>query len=147
MNKLNINIAKAGQEIVIDWAGLPEVSKAYIIRYGLTQALNDAHAGIKSTETDAADKAAALVDVRLQQLLTGNPPSVSRGQTKPEWYIVAEGMVTQALKAKGIKKKDVDGLDGMVRKLYEIRKDTIDAEVERRKGLKSEGIDLASLGL
>lgn len=142
----NINIAKAGREVEIDFAALPPVSQAYIIKYGLTQCLNDAHASIKAVEDGASDKSWALVEVRLAQLTSGNPPSVgARAQSKPEWYTVAEEMLGQALKAQGLKKKDLPNLDELVRKLYALRQDAIDAEVSRRKS--ASGVDLKSLGL
>lgn len=141
-----IVIAKAGTEVQVDWDALPEASKAYVIQYGLTQCLNDAHASVKATEDGAQEKAKALMEVRLEALRAGNPPSVgARAQTRPEWMKVAEDIVSQALRANGIKKKTVD-MDALVAKLYETQRGMIDAEVERRKNAKP-AFDLAALGL
>lgn len=142
-----INIAKANHATFdVAWDELPEVSKNYIIRYGLTQALNDAHASIKATDDNADEKALALAEVRLKALLEGNPPSVgARAQSKPEWYAIAEEMLGVALRKAGTKKKDVKNLDEVVRKLYALKQSEVDAEVNRRKA--SGGVDLSSLGL
>ena len=75
---MDINIAKADTTIEIDFDSLPEVSKDYIINYGLTQALNDAVAPLavidgkvcvnkKPLDNTAADKFGEIVIGRVQK--------------------------------------------------------------------------------
>lgn len=75
-----INIAKAETSIEVDFAALPEVSREYIVNYGLTQALNDAVAPLavidgkvcvnkKPLEDTSADKFEEIVLGRVQKKL------------------------------------------------------------------------------
>lgn len=48
----SIHIGKLDVAVDVDFSSLPEISKAFIIEYGLKQYLNDAHAGIKREEKD-----------------------------------------------------------------------------------------------
>jgi len=75
---MDINIAKADTTIEIDFESLPEVSKDYVINYGLTQALNDAVAPLavidgkvcvnkKPLDDTSADKFAEIVLGRVQK--------------------------------------------------------------------------------
>lgn len=52
----------------IDWDGLPEQSKRFVIQYGLTQKLNDAHASIAKGETAEIQLA---VDEMIDRLIEG----------------------------------------------------------------------------
>lgn len=76
---ITVRVAKAGGELQVPWHKLPENAQLYIIVYGLTQALNDAHSditkgGAKPFEgTDGEFKKAVLAASRakLNDLMNG----------------------------------------------------------------------------
>ena len=68
---MEIFIAKAKRSITVDYDALPDVSKDYVINYGLRQALNDAAASVASDDTEVVEKTLALVDKRLSRILNG----------------------------------------------------------------------------
>lgn len=73
---MKIYIAKADQELEINVDALTPETITYIVKYGLTQSLNDAAASVPKDSADAADKTMALVNKRLDKLLAGNPPAI-----------------------------------------------------------------------
>ena len=76
MATLTIAIGKIGSTVNVDVEALPPKSLEYVIRYGLTQALNDAHSQVTATAEPDADKRAALVreavDKKLAALMSGD---------------------------------------------------------------------------
>lgn len=77
-----INIAKSGKSLSVDFNSLPEVSKQFIIEYGLRQKLNDAGSSATVKELgaiEAGNQAFALAEASLAALIAGD---VSRGAGK-----------------------------------------------------------------
>lgn len=83
---VEIKVAKLNNIATFDVESLPPASLQYVITYGLTQAIGDAHASIarKNFETDAAFLAAVTekVEKRMEQIRTGNVPG-SRAPSDP----------------------------------------------------------------
>lgn len=71
---MEIRISKIDRTITVDLAkfGLDEstlaTNAAYVVRYGLTQSLNDAHAAIKA---DKPDEVMAMVEKKLTAIVSG----------------------------------------------------------------------------
>ena len=70
----SIYISKADKVLSVDFDSLPEVSKRFIIEYGLKQKLNDAGSSATVKElgpNEAAKQAFALAEASLQALASG----------------------------------------------------------------------------
>lgn len=98
---MKIVIRKANVELDVDFNKLPKVSQDYIIAYGLTQCLNDAHASIDGSDIDAVT---AKVSDRLQRLIDGNPPSM--GSRADELTAEARVILANLLRATNMKAVD-----------------------------------------
>lgn len=98
---MKIVIRKANVELDVDFNKLPQASQDYIIAYGLTQCLNDAHASIDASDTDAVT---VKVSDRLQRLIDGNPPSM--GSRADELTAEARVILTNLLRATNMKAID-----------------------------------------
>lgn len=83
---ISVKIAKLNTAIDYNVEALPATSLAYAITYGLTQALNDAHASVmrKNFDSDQAFLAAVEEKVakRHEQITSGNVPG-SRAPADP----------------------------------------------------------------
>lgn len=92
-----IRIAKSDRNVDVDFEALPAVSREYIIKYGLTQALNDAAAPINAKDANCAANAWALVQKRVEKLMAG---TIGMRESDP---VRAEAMnlARRALSAKG----------------------------------------------
>lgn len=105
----NIDVTKAGKSFEIDFQGLPEVSREYLIAYGLRQALNDVHASIslkaadkdgnKLYETEADVTAAALeaVEERIAKLQEGTMSLRAGGAPVDPVEAMRQKVVTELL--------------------------------------------------
>lgn len=95
---MKIVIRKANVELDVDFNKLPKVSQDYIIAYGLTQCLNDAHASVDGSDINAVT---VKVSDRLQRLIDGNPPSM--GSRADELTAEARAILTNLLRATNMK--------------------------------------------
>lgn len=123
-----VTIGKTGDNHEIDFAALPAASQAYVIAYGLKQALNDCHASIQrngkdedgdalyASDTDFQRAVRDAVDARLSALMEGTIGIRSSGTRldplSAEIVRLARAEVVKAVRAKGIKVKTV-GKDKM----------------------------------
>jgi hypothetical protein len=86
MSTITVRIAKLGTDFDLLVEALPAESMMYLLKYGATQAVNDAAASIvrKNFESDETFFAAVneKCDKRLEQIRTGNVPG-SRAPTDP----------------------------------------------------------------
>lgn len=98
---MKIVIRKANVELDVDFNKLPKVSQDYIIAYGLTQCLNDAHASVDGSDIDAVT---VKVSDRLQRLIDGNPPSM--GSRADELTAEARMILANLLRATNMKAVD-----------------------------------------
>jgi hypothetical protein len=91
----SINIGKTDRALSVDESKFTPAVMEYIVRYGLTQALNDAHSQITSKsdpdEKDRADKAWNLANKKLDALYAGELRAERVG--KPRDPVMAEAMV------------------------------------------------------
>lgn len=108
-----ITIAKAAKNVVVDFDALPDVSKAYIIEYGLRQSLNDATASLKrdeyKTDGEFQDAALAVAEKKLAGILSGElRQSVGRigDPIEAEYMRLAIAAISTAIVNKGGKLKD-----------------------------------------
>lgn len=69
---MEIRINKADRTLNVNVDELSPAVMEYVVRYGLTQILNDAHSTINSKENGAAEKAMAMAEKKLSALLTGD---------------------------------------------------------------------------
>lgn len=90
MSTFSIRIAKADREIQIDFSAFAPEVQAYVIRYGLTQALNDAASSVKSDETECAGKTMALVGKKLDAMKRGELRA--HGERAPRDPVAAEAL-------------------------------------------------------
>lgn len=102
----NVHVAKAGADVTVNLDTLPEASRQYLLIYGIKQCLNDVHAGVKKDQADAGAQALALINARIADLVSGNPPSVgARGSRKDPVLEVMDSIarerIVAALKAAG----------------------------------------------
>lgn len=158
---MQVLISKAGEthSVELDWAALPEASKAYIIGYGLKQALNDAHASVKTLS-----EAKGLVDKRLDQLIAGNPPTARTGSGKDALTRECENIAAAQLRSVGIKAGDArkavetHGWEKVVESLATKAggdpaealarvEDAAQTKLDAGKNAAPAGVDLAALGL
>lgn len=70
MTTYNIRISKAGKSIEVDFDSLPQVSKDFIIQYGLKQKLNDKGAGETIKEL-GAEEAGSRAWILANQIVDG----------------------------------------------------------------------------
>lgn len=132
----SVKIGSAG-EVAVDPAKFNGEVLSHIFTYGLKQILNDT----RSAEKDA-DKAMALVEKKLAALYAGTLRASGERETDPvkaEAKKIATGMVTAALKKKGIDKaKLAEGKFAELVKAYAAKPEvmaTAKANVEATKGL------------
>lgn len=75
---INVKLSKVDDTLPIEFESLPPATVQYVVAYGLTQILNDAHASVtKVTHPDAQDRvdaAWAKINKRLMQLESGEVP-------------------------------------------------------------------------
>ena len=75
---MEISINKAEKSVEVDYEAFSPDVKSYVIRYGLTQILNDAHSVVKSTDENASAKAWNLAIKKLDALKRGEMRSQTR---------------------------------------------------------------------
>lgn len=112
-----ISVAKAQETFAIHFAELPAASQAFVIEYGLKQLLNDSTAslkvgneGIESIE-DLKEFATNAAQGKIDALEAGTIGTRATAERDPFKAAMREGaikMLNDALKAKGIKIKDID---------------------------------------
>ena len=75
MSIFNIEVSKVNRIVSFDDTKLPEATKLHVFNYGLTQILNDAHAGVTEKaypiEADRLAEANRRVDAKEAQLRSG----------------------------------------------------------------------------
>lgn len=89
-----ISLKKAETNVFVDFANMPEVSKAHILEYGLRQILNDAMASAKDK-----DEAESFAMKRLGNLMTGTlraSPNREADPVKAEAVRIATGKIKNA---------------------------------------------------
>jgi len=98
MTVYNIQVSKINAVESFDDTKLPEASRVYLMNYGLTQALGDAHAGC--TEKAFPDEAARIaearkrVQARVDQIRTGQVPKTT--VVSPALVAAAKAGMTEA---------------------------------------------------
>lgn len=87
MNRVDVTIGKTGTVRQIDFDAFADNVKAYVINYGLTQILNDAHSSVTEKAEPNAEKRAAqveaLVDKKLAALMAGDVRARAGGVRDP----------------------------------------------------------------
>lgn len=146
---------KAGKETVVDWASLPEISQAAIIRYGAMRFINDKLGGMEP------DEAGAKYDEILKQILEGWEGRAASGQSAEDIVTkaaksLARDQVKQAILASGRTLKEVgkDKIAELAVTLFErdeagYRKQAekvIEAQRKAREAA-AKAVDLTDLGL
>ena len=75
MSIFNIEVSKVNRIISFDDSKLPEATKLHVFNYGLTQILNDSHAGVTEkafpVEAERLAEATRRVNQKEEQLRTG----------------------------------------------------------------------------
>lgn len=154
-----INITKAATTLDVDFDALTDSVKEYVIRYGMTQILNDAHSQIKAGEDGAADKAKSLAVKKLDALVAGEVRTARGESANPveaEALRLARLIIVAGIKAGklGKSKKVADyepaAILGMTRKLFDVNKDKYIREAKASLAIKSgliDGVDFEGLGL
>lgn len=147
---------KAGREQSMEWNDLPEASQRAIIAYGAQRFINDKLGGSDLTEEDAA-RAFDKIFLQLREGWEGRQrgPGASVDPVEREAQKQARGRIRQALKAKGLKAKDLP--EG---KMDELVKNMLESDMGKEIRQKAEEIvkvtqapkpsvdfDLADLGL
>lgn len=83
---IQVKVAKLNEVVDFDVESLPSASLQYAITYGLTQAVNDAHAGVArknfATDQEFLTEVRAKATKRIEQVLSGNVPG-SRAPVDP----------------------------------------------------------------
>jgi len=139
-----ILIAKFKRTVSVpDFDSLPLATRAYLIEYGMRQALNDRVAG----ESDA-DKGMALVEKRLAGWIDGTVRSMGNREVDPvntEAKRLAEVAVKTAIRAKGKKISDYeDQLSNLVKGYLEKHPETMvaaKANVDARRSATPVDLD------
>ncbi len=88
---INVPVSKLGKSFEIDWDALPQVSKDFIIAYGLKQKLNDGHSQFteKSGDKEYLAKSEAIVESTIEGLMSGNVRlNRAAGMTNEEQLVV-----------------------------------------------------------
>ena len=130
---------KVVRTIPIEWDKLPEAAKVYIINYGLTKAVNDAHNGAKNE----AEKVAAAEE-RWKRIMEGRLGDRAPAAKVPGWS-VAEEIVAKAIKANKAKVSAADKA-GLIKEYLAAHGDACRAEEKRRAAaLPDMKVDLAGL--
>lgn len=87
MNRVDVTIGKTGSVRQLDFDAFAPTVQAYVIQYGLTQILNDAHSAVtEKAEPDSAKRSAAvesMVDKKLAALMAGDVRSRAGGVRDP----------------------------------------------------------------
>lgn len=111
---ISISIGKANTDLTVDFAALAPHVQDYVVRYGLTQILNDAHSSVTATEVpDAAERgeqALELANKKLDAMIRGEVRAFggrSGDPIKTEANRLATLVINGALKAKGVKVKSL----------------------------------------
>lgn len=155
---MEISIGKANQTIVVDFGALPKTAQDYVIKYGLTQCLNDAHSSVTAKEVpnddERAEQAMALAEGKLEALLRGEVRAFG-GRTgdpiKAEANRIAVLAVRNILRANGKKTKDytaeqlAQARDNWIAKNPGVM-ETAKANVEKARNLSAASeVDLSDL--
>lgn len=112
---MEISIGKANTQLAVDFDSLKDHVKDYVIRYGLTQILNDAHSSVTATEepdaTKRGEQALTLAEKKLQAMVNGEVRAFGGRTGDPvqaEANKLARNAILKALKAQGRKAKEVE---------------------------------------
>jgi hypothetical protein len=104
----SINIGKTDRALQVDESKFTPAVMEYVIRYGLTQALNDAHSQItKASDPDAklrADKAWNLANKKLDALYAGELRAERVGKPKDPVMVEAMAMAEAFLVSQEVRK-------------------------------------------
>lgn len=146
---MEIRIAKAGTSLAVDVEAFAPNVLEYVVRYGLTQILNDAHSAVTvHTHPDAEARAAecmALAQKKLDAMIAGEVRTQTRSDS-----IVAEAMrlavitVKAAFKKAGLKMPDAKGLRARAEAYLEKHPELLDTartNIETAKAL-AEGVEI-----
>lgn len=119
---INVKIAKLNSVHEFNVEALPPTSVQYAITYGLTQAVNDAHASVmrKNFDSDSAfiEAVEAKVLKRLEQIETGNVPG-SRGPADPKAAVarkLAKGLEEAGLDLTSIEPDELAAMVAVINK-------------------------------
>lgn len=154
MTKINLG-AKSGRDLLVevDFAALMvhEGLVERAVQFAVKQALTNCHAGVKKDEEDAYDKSMALVEKRLEAMMTGNWASAERGprgdEVSREIRSIAEKVIRGKLKQLGTKVSDLGKgvfsklVDKQVAAKGESYRATAERAVAERKALLEETED------
>lgn len=160
--KTTINISKIGQTREVDFDKLPEASQNFIIGYGLQQVLNDCHASIQRKDYDSEEEfgkaVSDRVETKLDALHAGKITIRAAGTREPVdpvaklVYRMAKDAVESAIKAKGVKLREVpkEKLGELIAAYSEKHGDQLTkeakAQIKKAESIAAD-IDLGDLGL
>jgi len=159
----SIFIAKTGRTIEVDFDALPDVSKEYLIKYGLKQCFNDCHSSVKvGGEDDWMDKANAFVDIKLEKLESGELRREANAFTPLERELEklaylhvkqANPKATKKALAKLFEKEGIEDIFDLIRKktsgnngdkvIEDLKKQAVKnlEAIEKARKVKIEGLD------
>ena len=146
---------KAGREVSLPWADLPEITKAAVIRYGAMRYINDKLGGLDEAES------ARKFDEILTGLRNGEVGRQMRAGTsvdpvETKARSIARDRVKAAIIAQGRKLKEIgkDRIAELADSVYEKNQDELMklarkaiADAEKTAKAAADTIDLDSLGL
>lgn len=146
---------KAGREVTLPWADLPEVTKAAVIRYGAMRYINDKLGGLDESES-ARKFDEILTGLRNGEVGRQMRAGSSVDPVEAKARSIARDRVKAAIIGQGLKLKEVgkdriaELTDGVLEKnkdeLMKLAKKAI-ADAEKTAKAAADTIDLESLGL
>ena len=156
-----IIINKTGESVAVGFDGLPEVSKAFVINYGLRRILNDYHSSVQAKDyPELADFHKAVMEAVRGKLaaLESGQLTTRRASAEPVdpigkiAYRMAKETVAKALRTKGLtvakigKEKAEELAQNYLDKNLETLTKLAKAEFKRVNDAAIE-VDLSDLGL
>lgn len=131
---MDIRIKKADRTITVRWDDFNDEVRDYVIRYGMTQILNDCHSQLTKDKPDfSPENVMALVEKKLAAMYAGDL-RVKRGESDRDpigemMIDIATNRIKAAARAKGVK-LDKDDLKARVANYVRQHADKLRAEAE-----------------
>lgn len=112
---MDIRIKKADRSVAVDFGALPQVTQDFVVKYGLTQILNDCHSQLTKDSPDfSQENVMALVNKKLDALARGDlsrkrgEKTVSGDTVESMMFDIACEEIKAGLAKAGIKIKATD---------------------------------------
>ena len=146
---IEFRCAKARKSVEHDFYDLPESSQAAIIRYGAMRFINDKLSGLDPQE--AGEKFDEIY-LQLREGWVGRQGGGGRAAADPvekEMASLARERIAAALRAKGIKQKDLPKgkMQELIQAMVEKDSDTLRPQAEKIVEMKNQKLDLGGIDL